>query len=105
MHLATFAGYLEMTETILLQRDRLLRAHQEVFDVDEADNLTLTPLMKAAINGHLEVSNLDFSIFLDSKTGPEIRGKPSDQEWTGGVSPSAGMYAGAGTSGGAPDLR
>jgi hypothetical protein len=56
LHLATFAGYLEMTETILLQRDRLLRAHQDVFDVDEADNLSLTPLMKAAINGHLEVS-------------------------------------------------
>ena len=55
LHLATFAGYLEMTETILLQRDRLLRERQDVFDVDEADNNSLTPLMKAAINGHLEV--------------------------------------------------
>ena len=55
LHLATFAGYLEMTETILLQRDRLLRERLDVFDVDEADNYSLTPLMKAAINGHLEV--------------------------------------------------
>jgi ankyrin repeat protein len=75
LHLATFAGYLEMTETILLQRDKPLRAHQEVFDVDEADNLSLTPLMKAAINGHLEVSNLVYSFSLDSKTSPEIRGE------------------------------
>jgi hypothetical protein len=67
-----------MTETILLQRDRLLRAQQEVFDVDEPDNLSLTPLMKAAINGHLEVSFLVFSFSLDSKTGPEIRGESTN---------------------------
>ena len=32
-----------------------MRQHEEVFDIDEPDEKSLTPLMKASINGHLEV--------------------------------------------------
>ena len=58
LHLAAFAGYLEMTESLLLQRDRLMRKHQleGLFEIDQPDKSALTALMKASLNGHLEVN-------------------------------------------------
>lgn len=47
-----------MTETILLHRAKISRESSggiSVFDIDGDDSLTLTPLMKASINGHIEV--------------------------------------------------
>ena len=47
-----------MTETILLHRAKISRESSggiPVFDIDGDDSLTLTPLMKASINGHIEV--------------------------------------------------
>ena len=46
-----------MTETILLYRSKLLRENKDaqVFDIDGEDSITLTPLMKASINGHIDV--------------------------------------------------
>ena len=49
-----------MCETILIHRAKLLRINKAaiVFDIDGPDYLSLTPLMKASINGHIEVVNL-----------------------------------------------
>jgi hypothetical protein len=46
-----------LTEAILLYRARVMRedGKSAVFDIDDDDKLTMTPLMKASINGHLEV--------------------------------------------------
>jgi hypothetical protein len=73
-----------MTETILLRRDQLIREHEEVFEIDEPDEKSLTSLMKASINGHLEVSynsrlQLNFCC-IDSKTTVEIWREPAHQE-------------------------
>lgn len=57
-----------MTETILLQRDKLVRQHEEVFEIDEPDEKSLTPLMKASIHGHLEVTLTFSNPFKDSET-------------------------------------
>jgi len=58
--LAASGGFLEMCETILLHRAKLLRHSKTapVFDIDGPDELSLTPLMKASINGHLEIVKL-----------------------------------------------
>eukprot|EP00347_Sterkiella_histriomuscorum_P019677 403340709 len=60
LHLAASGGFLEMCETILLHRAKLLRMNKEavVFDIDCLDDVSLTPLMKASINGHLEIVKL-----------------------------------------------
>ena len=57
LHLSSSLGFLELTETILLYRARVMRedGKSAVFDIDDDDKLTMTPLMKASINGHLEV--------------------------------------------------
>lgn len=49
-----------MTETILLHRAKVIRENgkESVFEIDGEDSLTLTPLMKASINGHLEIVKL-----------------------------------------------
>lgn len=59
LHLASSHGFFEMAETILLNRARIIREHgkQSVFEIDCEDSLTLTPLMKASTNGHIEVNN------------------------------------------------
>lgn len=45
---------------ILLHRAKIIRekGKESVFDIDGEDSLTLTPLMKASINGHLEIVKL-----------------------------------------------
>ncbi|CDW78136.1 ankyrin repeat [Stylonychia lemnae] len=60
LHLAASGGFLEMCETILLHRAKVLRLDKSamVFDIDGEDSLSLTPLMKASINGHLEIVKL-----------------------------------------------
>lgn len=65
LHLACSSGHQEMTETILLHRAKLLREGKDaiVFDIDGEDSLTLTPLMKASINGHVEVILFQLTIF------------------------------------------
>jgi ankyrin repeat protein len=55
LHIASSNGFLEMAETILLHRAKVAR-EVEVFDIDSEDSLTLTALMKASINDHLDVS-------------------------------------------------
>ena len=57
LHLSSSLGFLELTEAILLYRARVMRedGKSAVFDIDDDDKLTMTPLMKASINGHLEV--------------------------------------------------
>ena len=58
MHLASSGGFVELTETLLLHRAKLLRSQIPTFDIDSEDSLTLTALMKASINGHLEIVKL-----------------------------------------------
>ena len=55
LHIASSHGFLEMAETILLHRAKVAR-EVEVFDIDSEDSLTLTALMKASINDHLDVT-------------------------------------------------
>lgn len=45
---------------ILLHRAKIIRdkGKETVFDIDGDDTLTLTALMKASINGHLEIVKL-----------------------------------------------
>jgi ankyrin repeat protein len=60
LHISSSKGFLEMTETILLQRAKIMRdlGRDAIFDIDGEDSLTLTPLMKASINGHLDIVRL-----------------------------------------------
>ena len=58
LHIAASCGYLEMTEMILLHWTKVQREHGPVFEIDDEDSLTLTPLMKASINNHLEIVKL-----------------------------------------------
>lgn len=60
LHLSASHGFLEMTETILMQRANIMRdrGKASAFEIDDEDALTLTPLMKASINGHLDIVKL-----------------------------------------------
>jgi ankyrin repeat protein len=60
LHASSSHGFFEMTEMILLHRAKMIRemGKEPVFDIDGEDSLTLTPLMKASINGHIEIVKL-----------------------------------------------
>lgn len=58
LHIASSEGFLEVVETILLHRNKLQRAKLQVLDIDLQDDYSLTPLMMAASNGHLEIVKL-----------------------------------------------
>ena len=51
------------------------RGKDATFEIDAEDSLTLTALMKASINGHLEVSKIWSYRCTDCKTASEIRSK------------------------------
>ncbi len=55
LHIASSHGFLEMAETILLHRAKQARA---AFEIDSEDALTLTALMKASINDHIDIVTL-----------------------------------------------
>ena len=61
LHIAASSGYLELTESVLLQRTKLARAKvdaSQLFDIDGEDSLMLNPLIEASIDGHLEIVKL-----------------------------------------------
>ena len=87
-----------MTETILLHRAKISRESSggiSVFDIDGDDSLTLTPLMKASINGHIEVrKHSDESNLIDRKTALKVWSKPQEEEQARRELSGISMHAG-----------
>lgn len=56
MHIACSQGYSDIVENILFYWSRYkITKEKKVFNIDCKDTLGLTSLMKASINGHLDI--------------------------------------------------
>ena len=59
LHIACTQGFTETVEILLNHwATKKRRDHEGIFDIDVMDNLSLTSLMKASINNHLEIVKL-----------------------------------------------
>ena len=59
LHIACTNGFTKTVEVLLKHWSRKKSKHRDqIFDIDVKDNLSLTTLMKASINNHLEIVKL-----------------------------------------------
>lgn len=59
LHISCTSGFTDLVRLLLAHWSRSKAKNPDkIFDIDEKDNLSLTPLMKASINNHIEIVKL-----------------------------------------------
>ena len=79
LHIACTQGFVESTKLLLRYCDSYRsKGIGEIFDIDCSDNLSLTSLMKASINNHIEI----VKILLNFGANPRIKTSSGESSLT-----------------------